>query len=124
MNPYQKTYIFDLSIFNYYKYTNAFSDIFYLVIFIGSSQDSYSPIESSLVQISERIEKVKYATELQEMASNILKRLINCRVHRVRVSFKIDEKTFDTFVGRKAHIEFIDNPDLIKTLLYMFDHIF
>lgn len=94
------------------------------MILVGSSQDGYSPVESSLIQMSERIQHVKFSKELQEMSANLLKRLINCRVHRVKANFKINESSVDTFLGRKAHIEFIDNPELIKMLVYMYEDIF
>jgi len=74
--------------------------------------------------MSDRIHKLKFAKELEKMSSNILKKLVNWKVHRIRVNFKSDSKNFDTFIGRKAHIEFIDNPELVKTFLYMFDDIF
>ena len=50
----------------------------------------------------------------------LVKRLKNCRVHRINVDFPISEETIDTYIGRKAHIEFLDNSEFIKMLIYKF----
>mmetsp|Transcript_29036 Transcript_29036/g.33171 ORF Transcript_29036/g.33171 Transcript_29036/m.33171 type:complete len:120 (-) Transcript_29036:17-376(-) len=100
-------------------------DWFKTVVFAGSAQDNYSPLESSLVQVSNRIAKHKHYSGIQSICENILKRLSTCKFHRLKVNFKFAEKaSLDTFLGRKAHIQFIDNSDLVKTFISMFSDIF
>ena len=96
----------------------------FLVVLIGSAQDNYAPLESSLIQLSERTDKLNHSSELVEMSSNVLKRLQDSKVHRVRVNFAITEKSIDTFIGRKAHIEFIDNEEVASMIVSMFPTIF
>ena len=44
-----------------------------------------------------------------KMADNILKRLTTKIIYRVDVNFHMETSDLDTFIGRKAHIEFLDN---------------
>ena len=54
------------------------------------------------------------------MQRKITKKLKNWRVHRINTNFLIKEDNIDTYIGRKAHIEFIDNQEFIKMLIYKF----
>mmetsp|Transcript_32678 Transcript_32678/g.32043 ORF Transcript_32678/g.32043 Transcript_32678/m.32043 type:complete len:135 (-) Transcript_32678:74-478(-) len=47
------------------------------VALIGSPQDGYSPIESSLIQQSERMENSKKNSQLQMLVDNITKKLVD-----------------------------------------------
>ena len=91
---------------------------------VGSDQDNYAPLESSVIQLSERTDKVNHSSDIKSMSTNILKNLLNSRVHRLRVNFDITEKSIDTFIGRKAHIEFIDNQEVASMIVSMFPEIF
>ena len=67
------------------------------------------------------------------MVENLLGRL-NCQyIMRLDVNFKISSKYYiyiyiyrnlDTFIGRAAHILFLDNSHLMKMLLYRYPSFF
>ena len=55
-----------------------------------------------------------------EMAQNILGKLpIEC-LYRVDVNFRITSKTVDSFIGRTAHIQFLENQAFMKMFVYRF----
>ena len=58
------------------------------------------------------------------MALNILSKLTNISLKRIDVNFLIQEKNFDTFIGRTAHIQFLENTDFMKILFYNIEDLF
>jgi hypothetical protein len=52
------------------------------------------------------------------MAYNILSKLSKDSVKRVDVNFVIPEKNLDSFIGRTAHIQFLENLHFMKILFY------
>jgi hypothetical protein len=55
---------------------------------------------------------------------NILSKLTDVSLKRVDVNFLIQEKNFDTFIGRTAHIQFLENTDFMKILFYNIEDLF
>jgi len=45
-----------------------------------------------------------------EVLDNIAISINEKKVHRITVDFVIKNKRVDTFIGRAAHIQFIENP--------------
>jgi hypothetical protein len=87
------------------------------VIFVSSYQDSYAPFDSARVEIQGFNPKSSSRNIYAEMASNIISKL-NCnKLTRVDVNFKIPKRNLDSFIGRAAHIEFIENTFVIKMLI-------
>lgn len=99
-------------------------DWFNSVILVGSTQDCYSPIESAIIQMSERLENSKIYKGLKKMQRSLTKKLRKCEVHRINVNYLMAEGSIDTYIGRKAHIQFIDNHELIKMIMFRYSHIF
>ena len=58
------------------------------------------------------------------MALNILSKLTNISLKRIDVNFLIQEKNFDTFIGRTAHIQFLENTDFMKIFFYNIEDLF
>jgi len=97
----------------------------------GSRQDSYSPYESSRMEIcrnaysdkkysmGERRNGNKYIN----MARNLLAGIQHQRLHRLDVSFCIQQRNLDSFIGRTAHIMFLECQPLIKTIVFSYDYI-
>ena len=54
------------------------------------------------------------------MAKAVLEAVDCAALHRVDVNFKIPEKNIDSFIGRAAHIQFLENQPLLKMLVYRF----
>jgi hypothetical protein len=85
------------------------------VYLLSSHQDNYSPYESSRIQLSDvTLKNDKRADCYRRMAYNILSKITNSNLKRVDINFVIQEKNFDTFIGRTAHIQFLENSDFMK----------
>lgn len=58
------------------------------------------------------------------MVRNILKNVKPGRLRRLDVAFKIEETNIDSLIGRTAHILFLENAELIKTIIYTHQSMF
>ena len=58
------------------------------------------------------------------MARNLLKKLDGKELLRIDVSLEISGKTVDNLIGRTAHIQMIENVELIKMLVLRYRDIF
>ena len=63
-------------------------------------------------------QKDKKTENYKNMVYNILSKITNNNLKRVDVNFVIQEKNFDSFIGRTAHIQFFKNTDFMKTSFY------
>ena len=93
---------------------------------LSSHQDFYAPYDSARIQpptkakADEEFKETKYT----KMASNILSQLTCNRLVRIDVNFQIEGKNLDSFIGRTAHIQFLENQSLMKILLYAYEDLF
>ncbi|CAI2384066.1 unnamed protein product [Moneuplotes crassus] len=92
-------------------------DWFKYVILSGSFQDLYAPIESALLQISAR------SPVYQQICENLYQNLNKTKVYRASVHFKLGS-SIDSFIGRKGHIQFLENFCLMKTIIAKYDCVF
>lgn len=94
------------------------------VALFSSADDNYSPIESSRIELSEKAvggsEKGCYFVE---MAGRLLANIKPERLMRVNVDFVLSA-SLDHFVGRKAHIEFLNNHQFLTTFTENFPQLF
>jgi hypothetical protein len=94
------------------------------VALFSSADDNYSPIESSRIELSEKAvggsEKGCYFVE---MAGRLLANIKPERLMRVNVDFVL-AASLDHFVGRKAHIEFLNNHQFLTTFTENFPQLF
>ncbi len=98
---------------------------FKYVYLLSSHQDNYSPYESSRIQFnSNSLGNDKKSENYKCMALNILSKLTNISLKRIDVNFLIQEKNFDTFIGRTAHIQFLENTDFMKIFFYNIEDLF
>lgn len=98
---------------------------FHHVFLFGSAQDAYAPLESARVQISEEtLRRPKSGPILSEMVHNILSSLPAESLHRVDVNFSLEEAGLDRVIGRAAHIQFLENSALMRTLVFGFPELF
>ena len=94
------------------------------ILLCGSYPDNYSPLESSLIQFSDRIEETTNFKIIKEMWEAINEWLSSVNVYKTCVNLKIEEKSIDTIIGRKTHIEYLENTDLLKFLVWHYDEVF
>lgn len=51
------------------------------------------------------------------MAHNLLGNTSLESIFRLDVNFNIEEKNIDSYIGRKAHILFLENEELLKMII-------
>jgi hypothetical protein len=92
------------------------------VVLIGSSQDSYVPVESALVQVpapaSNKPNGLVYTSMAQELLSSVK------HLTRLDVIFSAPKKFLDKMIGRAAHIECLESDELIRLLSHYYAHLF
>lgn len=58
------------------------------------------------------------------MAQNVLSHVNANRLHRINVAFNIVQQSVDTFIGREAHIEFLNNKFLMEMTVHKYTPFF
>ena len=100
-------------------------DWFNHVFFLSSAQDAYAPLESARIQLTyATTQRPKTGEILTEMAHNIISSLRPEALRRVDVSFNLDNAGLDGVIGRAAHIQFLENSALMRTLVFGFPELF
>jgi hypothetical protein len=57
------------------------------------------------------------------MAFNILSKFTKDSIRRIDVNFVIPEKSIDSFIGRTAHIQFLENQNFMRILFYSLEDV-
>lgn len=52
------------------------------------------------------------------MVRNVMRDIQSGCLRRIDVTFDIGERSLDSFIGRTAHILFLENQELMKALIY------
>jgi hypothetical protein len=91
----------------------------YLVL-ASSAQDSYAPFESARIEITPRSD----TEAIQYMARKLLSGVKTEALIRLDVHFEIAERSIDAFIGRAAHIQFLENRKLCHILSYSYGFLF
>ncbi|EGR33815.1 serine esterase, putative [Ichthyophthirius multifiliis] len=111
------------------------------ICLVSSSQDSYSPFDSARIEMTKEASKDPKKGQLyNEMTQNVLGQLSTNVLYRLDVHFQIQEKllfiifqylnqffcfrNIDTFIGRAAHIQFIECQQLIRLLILNYEQFF
>ncbi len=94
---------------------------------MGSEEDKYAPIESSIIGIGSKLKSIQNEKEIvvKEMMLNFLKQVKAKTFIRTQIKFnKVLENDFDHFIGRKAHIEVIINNILMRFITFHYEFLF
>ena len=95
------------------------------IVPVSSYQDSYAPFDSARIQICDRANQDRTKGNIYiKMAQNILKNLPQDVLYRLDVDFSITDNNFDAFIGRTAHIQFLECQNVMKMLIYRFKEFF
>lgn len=94
------------------------------VALVSSYQDQYVSFDSARIEVSTRVHKSAKANLYLEMARNIVGQLTTPALYRININFNVKEKSLDTFIGRAAHIQFLDNPAYIQMLVSRYPEFF
>lgn len=84
------------------------------VYLVGSYQDSYTPVESALIEIPETVTSPQFASMAQSIVSCVQ------HLYRLDVSYKLKPGLMDQLTGRAAHVEVIMDPHLMRTVMHSF----
>ncbi|OMJ87350.1 hypothetical protein SteCoe_10945 [Stentor coeruleus] len=92
-------------------------EFFKNVAFVSSLQDKYAPFESTRVEVGAKAWKSSNGDVLGKMAVNMLRKIQSSTLIRIDANFKFKGASFDRAIGRAAHIEMIENANLIDMIL-------
>lgn len=91
------------------------------VILVSSPQDTYSPYDSSRIQISTRnTSNLKTSQAYENMVDGITMQLTCKSLRRVDICFAFGKKNIDTFIGRAAHIAMINDKVAVDYFAYRY----
>ena len=99
---------------------NGATDMFTHFALVSSPQDSYSPYFSSRIEVMKKASKNYKA--YMAMAKNLL--MNRQKLQRIDADFKIINKNLDSWIGRAGHVEFLENRQFMKFLLYLHPEFF
>jgi hypothetical protein len=95
------------------------------VVLFSSTQDQYAPFDSARIEVSTRATSdAMRGCYYIEMASKMLSQIGIEKLKRIDVNFKFQGKSVDSMIGRKAHIEFLENQALMKTVVFSYPELF
>jgi pimeloyl-ACP methyl ester carboxylesterase len=98
---------------------------FRYVVFLSSHQDSYVPFESARVEVSPQMAADhELGGIFLQMAANILMQLKQPLLYRIDVNFSMKKRSLDSMIGRRAHIQFLENEALMRTLVFSYPQFF
>lgn len=88
------------------------------IVLVSSYQDQYAPFESARVEISHTWAQQPGQDTYSLMVKSLLEPVQPERVFRFDVNFKIPEKNLDAFIGRAAHIQFLECQPIMKMIIH------
>lgn len=120
-SDYEESYIYRLS-------TISKLEWFKNIVLASSYQDSYVAFESARIQFRKDKNSGKSSSSkndtYEKMAKNLLGNVPANVVYRLDVNFKIQEKNLDSFIGRSAHIRFLENQPLMRMIVTRYAEFF
>lgn len=95
------------------------------IVLVTSAQDQYTPFESARLEMPPAsdglpAEQQRYASMLKDILDPIAPE----QILRLDVNFHFDETNLDTFIGRAAHIELIENQSFFEVLIHCYSYLF
>jgi len=99
-------------------------EFFQNVILVSCYEDQYGPFPSARAEISRAWENQPNKEVYTEMVKNIWGPVQKERLTRFDVNFVIPEKNLDAFIGRAAHIQFLECQPIMKMLIHNYSHLF
>lgn len=99
-------------------------EFFQNIVLVSCASDQYSPFDSARVEIGGMLDKHSYKDVYCDMVRNIWENVKPERVFRLDVNFHIPEKNLDTFIGRAAHIQFLECQATMKLVIHNYSFLF
>jgi len=99
-------------------------ELFQNVILTSCCEDQYGPMQSARAEIHPDWEGVADKEVYREMVDNLWGPVRPERVRRLDINFVILEKNLDSFIGRTAHIQFLECQPMMKMLVHNWSALF
>lgn len=99
-------------------------EYFQHVVLVSCPSDQYGPFDSARVEIGGMLSSASDRGTYTEMVHNIWESVDPKRVYRFDVNFKIAEKNLDTFIGRAAHIQFLECQAIMRMIIHGYSFMF
>lgn len=113
----RETFLYKLSKAKGFEY-------FQHVVLVSCYEDQYGPVQSARAEICAEWDTSAEKEVYREMVRNIWNSVQPDRVRRFDVNFVIAEKNLDAFIGRTAHIQFLECQALMKMLVHCYSALF
>jgi hypothetical protein len=94
------------------------------IALVSCPSDQYSPFDSARVEIGGMLDKHSHKEAYVQMVRNIWENVKPEKVIRFDVNFHIPEKNLDTFIGRAAHILFLECQPIMKQIIHNYSYLF
>lgn len=99
-------------------------EFFENVVLVSCPSDQYSPFDSARVEIGAMLPNHSHKEVYCQMVRNLWENVKPERVFRFDVNFHIPEKNLDTFIGRAAHIQFLECQATMKLIIHNYSNLF
>ncbi len=88
---------------------------------VGSFQDSYSPFESSRMEMCRDVTTGPKYLAYKQMITSLSAKMKGARVCRLDVGFDIRRSNISTLLGRTAHILFLQDEAFMRMFVTRYD---
>eukprot|EP00931_Biecheleriopsis_adriatica_P005121 TRINITY_DN106678_c0_g1_i1.p1 TRINITY_DN106678_c0_g1~~TRINITY_DN106678_c0_g1_i1.p1 ORF type:complete len:843 (+),score=175.66 TRINITY_DN106678_c0_g1_i1:79-2607(+) len=99
-------------------------EFFQNVVLVSCASDSYGPFDSARVEIGSMLNMHTDQDAYREIVQNLWKPVKPERVFRFDVNFHIPDNNLDTFIGRAAHIQFLECQPIMRMIIHNFSFLF
>lgn len=99
-------------------------EFFQNIVLVSCVSDQYSPFDSARIEIGNMLNMHNAPDAFAEMVQNLWKPVKPERVFRFDVNFHIPENNLDTFIGRAAHIQFLECQPIMRMIIHNFSFLF
>jgi pimeloyl-ACP methyl ester carboxylesterase len=94
------------------------------IVLISCLDDRYGPYQSTRAEICDGWESQPDKEVYCEMVKNIWRGVKPERVLRLDTNFVILEKNLDSFIGRSAHIQFLESQPVMRMIIHTYNYLF
>jgi len=89
------------------------------VVLVSSLQDLYCPFDSARIEMP-KVENEMYREMVKQLWTDVKPECIT----RLNVHFSISNQNLDSFIGRTAHIQFLESQPVMKMLIHTYPQFF
>lgn len=99
-------------------------ELFQNVVLASCCEDQYGPVHSARAEISPEWHGQADKSAYREMVENLWAPVDPEKVRRLDINFVITENNLDSFIGRTAHIQFLESQSMMKMIVHCWSSIF